>query len=135
MISVKGLQKTYDTGAVRFKALTDVSFTIGKGEYVSIMGHSGSGKSTLMNVLGCLDVFDEGEYVLDGIDMAGATGKVQAAIRCEKIGFVFQSYNLLPKLTALGNVELPMMYAGAGRKERRERAEQLLAQVGLADKL
>jgi putative ABC transport system ATP-binding protein len=134
MISVTGINKTYHTGSIHFQALKDISFRIEEGEYTSIMGHSGSGKSTLMNILGCLDVFDEGDYTLDGINISDVKGGVLSDIRCEKIGFIFQSYNLLPKLTALANVELPMMYAGIGKKERRKRAKELLAQVGLSDK-
>lgn len=135
MIKVKGLNKTYHTGSIHFKALKGVSFEIGKGEYTSIMGHSGSGKSTLMNILGCLDVLDEGEYILDDINMSEVKNKTLSDIRCQKIGFVFQSYNLLPKLTALANVELPMMYAGIGKAERRIRALALLEQVGLGAKV
>lgn len=134
MINVSGIEKTYHTGEIHFKALKGIDFQIEEGEYTSIMGHSGSGKSTLMNIIGCLDVFDEGEYTLDGIDVSTVKNGVLSDIRCQKIGFIFQSYNLLPKLTALANVELPMMYAGVGRVERRERAKELLAQVGLADK-
>ncbi|QRN86621.1 ABC transporter ATP-binding protein [Clostridia bacterium] len=134
MIKVNKINKTYHTGSISFQALKDVSFEIKKGEYTSIMGHSGSGKSTLMNILGCLDVFDDGEYVLDGINMSDVKNKTLSSIRCEKIGFVFQSYNLLPKLTALANVELPMMYAGIEKTERRTRALDLLDQVGLVEK-
>ncbi len=134
MIQLQGIDKIYKTGPISFQALKDVSFTIEEGEYVAIMGHSGSGKSTMMNILGCLDAYDAGSYVLDGIDISGVKGNILSKIRCDKIGFVFQSYNLLAKHSALENVELPMMYNGVPKKERKRMAKELLALVGLSDK-
>lgn len=135
MIQLKGIKKIYSTGDIQVHALRGVDFYIGAGEFVSIMGPSGSGKSTTMNVLGCLDKPTEGEYFLDGVDVAKATSNELAAIRNQKIGFVFQGFNLLPRTTALENVELPMLYAGIGGKERRRRAIEALESVGLGDRI
>jgi putative ABC transport system ATP-binding protein len=129
MIEVKGLSKIYDLGTVKVNALQDVSFTCEKGELVSIMGHSGSGKSTLMNILGCLDRPTDGNYMMDGQDVSSLNDDALAKIRNSKLGFVFQSYNLLPKLTAVANVELPMVYNG--QNHRRKKALAALEAVGI----
>ncbi|RKD32353.1 ABC transporter ATP-binding protein [Thermohalobacter berrensis] len=134
MIRIEDLTKIYKTGSVEVKALKDVNLNIEKEEFVAIMGPSGSGKSTLMNILGCLDRPTEGRYILDNVDTISLNDKKLASIRNRKIGFVFQSFNLLPRTTALKNVELPMMYAGLSKKERRKRAYQLLEKVGLGDR-
>jgi len=134
LIEVRGLEKIYDTGKVQVPALRGVSFTVERGEFVSIMGASGSGKSTLLNILGCLDRPTRGEYFLDGRPVAGLSSVELARIRNREIGFVFQSFNLLHRLDAVRNVELPLIYAGVEAKERRRRAEEALAQLGLADR-
>jgi putative ABC transport system ATP-binding protein len=130
MIRLESVSKTYRTGEVEVRALDDVSLTIGQGELVAIMGPSGSGKSTMMNILGCLDVPSQGRYLLDGIDVAGMDDDQLADVRGQKIGFVFQSYNLLPRTSALANVELPLLYAKDST--RRKRATAALSEVGLA---
>ena len=134
VIETQDLRKTYKMGALEVHALAGVSFNIRRGEVVAIMGPSGSGKSTLMNILGCLDRPTSGSYTLDGEQVAHLTSDQLASIRNRKVGFVFQSFNLLPRATALGNVELPMRYAGMG-KGRQERARQALESVGLGDRL
>ena len=138
MIEVHDLTKTYSLGSVEVPALRGVSFQIERGEAVAIMGKSGSGKSTLMNVLGCLDLPTSGEYFLDGKEIAKMGDDELAAIRNQKIGFVFQQFNLLPRATVRRNVELPLMYAvGNGRspKVMRQRAEAILTAVGLAERM
>ena len=135
MIEVSNLSKLYWTGHIEVNALRDVSIMIGDGEYVSIMGPSGSGKSTLMNLLGCLDTPSSGSYRLDGQEVSALNDDGLARIRNLKIGFVFQTFNLLPRLTALANVELPMIYSGLNRKDRREKAIAALEKVGLADRM
>jgi putative ABC transport system ATP-binding protein len=135
MIRLKEIQKIYKTGEIEVAALRGVNLTVGEGEFVAIMGPSGSGKSTMMNILGCLDSPTAGEYVLDGSDVAHASGDDLAEIRNRKIGFVFQGFNLLPRTTALGNVELPLIYAGLGGKERQKRATAALESVGLEDRV
>ncbi|MCY0875015.1 MAG: ABC transporter ATP-binding protein [Firmicutes bacterium] len=135
LIDLQGVVREYEIGGERVQALNHVSFTIEHGEYVAIMGPSGSGKSTTMNMIGCLDVPTSGEYRLDGIDVSSLNDNELAALRNKKIGFVFQQFNLLSRTTALQNVELPMMYAGIARKERRERAEAALMRVGLATRM
>lgn len=135
MIRVSHLTKIYKTGEVEVRALDDVSFEVKKGEFVAIMGPSGSGKSTLMHILGALDVPTEGEYFLDGEKIATLDDDQLADIRNEKIGFVFQAYNLLPRVTALKNVSTPMIYGGISREKRQRRAEELLEAVGLRDRL
>jgi len=135
LISLKGITKIYATGDIQVAALRGVDLQVDEGEFVAITGPSGSGKSTMMNILGCLDRPTAGEYFLDGADVARATGNELAIIRNQKIGFVFQGFNLLPRTTALENVELPMLYAGVPAKERRDRAIHSLESVGLGDRV
>lgn len=135
MIHVEDLSKIYDTGVIKVKALDKVSFHVNEGEYVSIMGASGSGKTTLLHILGCLDKGNGGLYILDGVNVSKLKDKDFATIRNRKIGFVFQAFNLLPKLSILENVELPMLYGGVKAKERRERALVALEKVGLGDRV
>jgi len=135
MIHIRDLWKVYDTGAVQVAALKGVSLDIAKGEYVAIMGPSGSGKSTLMNILGCLDRPTQGTYVLDREPVSAMNDGELASIRNRKIGFVFQSFNLLPRITALRNVELPMIYGRVPQKERQARALEVMERVGLGDRL
>ncbi len=131
MIEIKNITKTYNTGDVEFQALRGVSFTIKDGEYVAIMGPSGSGKSTLMHILGVLDSPTTGEYFLDGKNVASLTDDELADIRRDKIGFVFQAFNLLPRTTVLRNVSLPLVYEGVHGKERDARAREALLASGL----
>ncbi len=135
LIDVRDIVKIYRTGDVELRALDGVSFTVERGEFVSIMGHSGSGKSTMMNILGCLDVPDGGEYALDGARTDRLSKDELAKIRNAKIGFVFQGFNLLPRATALENVELPLIYSGVPGKARKERGKNALERVGLADRM
>ncbi len=135
LIDVRDIVKIYRTGDVDLRALDGVSFSVERGEFVSIMGHSGSGKSTMMNILGCLDVPDGGEYALDGERTDRLSKDALAKIRNAKIGFVFQGFNLLPRATALENVELPLIYAGVPGKTRKERGKNALERVGLADRM
>ena len=135
IIQIENLFKVYRNGSLEVAALRDVSFSVMVREFVSVMGQSGSGKSTLMNILGCLDSLTSGKYHLDGEDVSQIKGKNLAHIRNRKIGFVFQSYNLLPRLNALQNVELPMLYAGTRGKKRRQAALEALDRVGLADRV
>ncbi|WP_312880539.1 ABC transporter ATP-binding protein [Actinokineospora xionganensis] len=130
-IEITGLHKVYGTGSTRVHALRGVDMTVQKGEYVAIVGASGSGKSTLLNILGCLDAPSEGSYRLDGIEVSTFTESELSLLRNRKIGFVFQSFNLIPRTTALSNVELPLVYAGMARKHRRERARAALDLVGI----
>lgn len=136
IIKVENLKRYFKVGDETVKALRGISFTIYEGEFVTIMGTSGSGKSTLLNTLGCLDTPTSGEYFLDGIAVRGMGKNERARIRNRKIGFIFQNYNLLPKTTALENVELPLLYnSSVSAKERARRAEICLREVGLGDRL
>ncbi|BAU11933.1 ABC transporter-like protein [Leptolyngbya sp. NIES-3755] len=135
MISMQGITKTYRLGEVEVPILKGIDLSIGEGEYVAIMGASGSGKSTLMNIVGCLDRATEGHYVFEGEDLTTFNDDELAYVRNQRIGFVFQQFNLLPRATALENVMLPMIYANVPKSERRDRATEALIQVGLADRL
>ena len=135
MIIVKGINKIYTNGSITVQALKDVNLEVKKGEFVGITGPSGSGKSTFMNIIGCLDRASTGLYVLDNEKIEELSDNELAEIRNRKIGFVFQSFNLLPRTSALKNVELPMMYAGVGRRERKQRALEALQRVGLEDRV
>lgn len=135
MITMQNITKSYEMGTQTVHALRGVDLHIEAGEFVAIMGPSGSGKSTLMNILGCLDTPSNGTYTLDGIDVSQMSDNQQARIRNKRIGFVFQQFNLLPRMTALKQVSLPLMYAGVGRGERLARAQQTLTRVGLADRV
>jgi putative ABC transport system ATP-binding protein len=134
IIETSNLTKTYGTNGVAVHALRGVDLAVKRGEFVALIGPSGSGKSTLMSILGCLDSPTSGQYRLDGQPVESLSGSELARIRNEKIGFVFQLYNLLPKASILRNVELPMLYAGIPRKQRRERTMELLEKVGISDK-
>ncbi|HVE65661.1 MAG TPA: ABC transporter ATP-binding protein [Thermoanaerobaculia bacterium] len=134
IIETRGLTKTFGGNGVAVRALRGVDLTVERGEFLALIGPSGSGKSTLMAILGCLDSPTEGTYALDGRRVDGLSGSELANIRNEKIGFVFQLYNLLPKASVQRNVELPMLYAGVPRKERRRRALELLERVGIPEK-
>ena len=135
MIDVSHLSKIYKMDSVETVALDDVSFSIKKGEFVAIMGPSGSGKSTLMHILGALDTPTSGTYILDGQDVSKLSKDELAEIRNKKIGFVFQAFNLLPRTTAIKNVALPMIYAGVPKEQRVKKAEELLEEVGLGDRM
>ena len=135
MIQMKNISKIYRIGGETLYALDHASLSIGNGEFVAIVGPSGSGKSTLMNIMGCLDVADEGKYFLDGQEIEDYTEDDLTRIRNFKIGFVFQNFNLLPKNTALENVELPLIYQGVQRRECRARARQALERMGLSERL
>ena len=135
MIEFKDVYKVYQMGDNIINAADGISLKINKGEFVAIVGQSGSGKSTCMNIIGCLDVPTKGQYLLDGRDVGSMSRNELAEIRNELLGFIFQQYNLLPKLTLLENVELPLAYAGVSKGERRERAKKSLERVGLGDKL
>jgi putative ABC transport system ATP-binding protein len=134
MIKAENLWKIYRSGTIEVQALRGVSLTVNTGEFVSVMGPSGSGKSTLLNILGCLDRPDAGTYLLNGRDVSGLNADALAAVRNRHLGFVFQNYNLLPRLDARRNVELPLVYAGVDSRSRRELALKALSRVGLADR-
>ncbi len=134
LIELKDIYKIYQMGDEQVHALDGISLTIDKGEFVAIVGQSGSGKSTAMNIIGCLDVPTSGTYHLGGVDVSTMKDDEQAEIRNKMLGFIFQQYNLIPKLTVLENVELPLLYAGTDAAERKERAMRSLKRVGLADK-
>jgi putative ABC transport system ATP-binding protein len=135
IIEMSQIRKVYDTGKVKVEALKGIDLQIGRGEMVAIVGPSGSGKSTLMNLLGCLDTPSEGTYELGGENVAGVTRDQLAEIRNRRVGFVFQNFNLLPHISALENVEMPMLFGGVKPKERRARATELLERVGLGDRI
>lgn len=135
IINITGITRDFPLGSEIVKVLKGIDLTINKGEYVALMGPSGSGKSTLMNILGCLDTPTSGRYVLNGKDVSQMSDDELAGIRNKEIGFVFQTFNLLPRTTALDNVALPMVYAGYKKPERNERATTVLTQVGLADRM
>ncbi|TCK26843.1 ABC transporter ATP-binding protein [Pseudonocardia endophytica] len=135
LLELTGITKTYRSGTLEVTALHGVDVTVAEGEYVAIMGPSGSGKSTLMHILGCLDVATAGTYRLAGADVGGMSEEELAAVRNQRIGFVFQQFHLLPSMPAWRNVELPLCYAGTGRAERRRRAEASLERVGLGERL
>jgi putative ABC transport system ATP-binding protein len=134
IIHTTGLTKTYGSNGAAVHALRGIDMDVSRGEFLALIGPSGSGKSTLMAILGCLDQPTQGTYALDGQRVEGLSGRELAQIRNEKIGFVFQQYNLLPKASVVRNVELPMLYAGVPRRERRQRALALLEKVGIPDK-
>ena len=134
IIETQGLTKTFGSNGAAVHALRGIDLTVERGEFVALIGPSGSGKSTLMAILGCLDSPTEGRYFLDGEPVEGLSGTALAAIRNEKVGFVFQNYNLLPKASIARNIELPLLYAGVPRKERRRRALELLERVGIPEK-
>ena len=135
MIQIEKMNKIYKNGKMELQALFDVDLKVNPGEFVSIMGTSGSGKTTFLSILGCLDQATEGTYILDGVNVSEMHDKDFSKLRNEKIGFVFQAFNLLPKLTILENVEIPLMYGGVKPKERRERATEALEKVGLGHRL
>ncbi len=135
VIKIRGIRRDFPLGQEVVKVLKGIDLDIEKGEYVALMGPSGSGKSTLMNILGCLDTATAGTYELNGRDVSNMSDDELAEVRNTEIGFVFQTFNLLPRTTALENVALPMIYAGASKAKRKERAEEVLADVGLADRM
>ena len=134
IIETHGLTKTFGSNGVAVHALRGIDLTVARGEFVALVGPSGSGKSTLMAILGCLDSPTKGRYLLDGEPVEGLSGPALARIRNEKVGFVFQNYNLLPKASIARNVELPLLYAGVPRRQRRQRALELLERVGIPEK-
>ena len=131
VLDVRNLSKVYGSGDTAVHALRGVDLTVARGQYVAVIGQSGSGKSTLLNMLGCLDGPTSGQYLLEGLDVAELDDRQLSVLRNRQIGFVFQAFNLIPRTTALANVELPLVYAGLGRRARRERAHAALAAVGL----
>lgn len=135
VIELKGIKKNYLLGNMKIPALKGIDLGIKRNEYVALMGPSGSGKSTMMNILGCLDTASAGTYLLNGKDVSNLSDEQLAEIRNIEIGFVFQTFNLLPRLNALENVELPMIYKGVDKKERRARAKEVLEMVGLSDRM
>ena len=134
ILELQNICKSYGEGKMEVPVLFDINFQVEKGEYVAIMGPSGSGKSTLMNIIGCLDVPNSGNYILDGVNVAGRSEDELSEIRNRMIGFVFQNFNLLPRESALENVALPMLYAKVSRKERLVRAQEALEMVGLGER-
>lgn len=135
IIQLEGLTRNFLMGTEVLKVLKGIDLNIQQGEYVALMGPSGSGKSTLMNLIGCLDTPSGGKYLLDGVDVSRMNDNELAEVRNKKIGFIFQTFNLIPRLSTLENVALPLIYAGVGKKERLARAEEVLSSVGLADRM
>ncbi len=135
ILELQHIYKDYPQGNLTVHVLKDISLSVEEGDYIAIMGPSGSGKTTLMNLIGCLDIPTSGSYFLEGQDISGKSDNQMAEIRNKYIGFVFQTFHLLPKLTALDNVALPLLYAGVGKKERRRRAAEALEKVGLGDRM
>ena len=135
IIEMLGITKIYDTGKIQVEALKGIDLVVDKGEFVAVVGPSGSGKSTLLNLVGCLDTPSGGTYMLGGEAVAGLDRDQLADVRNRRVGFVFQNFNLLPQLTALENVEMPMLFGGIGRRERRRRAMEHLERVGLGDRV
>jgi putative ABC transport system ATP-binding protein len=135
IIQIQGVHKYYAMDGVQVHALRGIDLVVNQGDFLAIMGPSGSGKSTLMNILGCLDIPDEGSYRLNGKDVTHMDSDALATLRNREIGFVFQSFNLLPRTSAIENVETPLIYAGVNKKERRERASGMLHRMGLGDRL
>ncbi len=135
LIDIRDLRKIYDTGAVKVEALKGINLSVAPGEMLAIVGPSGSGKSTLLNILGCLDVASSGSYRLHGQEVSHLDVDELADVRNQRIGFIFQNFNLLPQISAFENVELPLLFKGTPVRERRERVEELLARVGLADRM
>lgn len=135
LVVLNDINKTYHQGKLDVKVLNDINLEIQEGDYIAIMGPSGSGKTTLMNIIGCLDQSTSGDYLLEDQNIAKLDDKDMALIRSRKIGFVFQQFNLLPRMSALENVALPLLYQGVKKKERLERAKQALIQVGLEDRI
>ncbi|WDV45479.1 ABC transporter ATP-binding protein [Clostridiaceae bacterium M8S5] len=135
VIDMKNIRKVYSNGSIEFEALKGIDLSVEEGEFVAIIGSSGSGKSTLMNIIGCLDILTEGEYYLKGKSINNYTEKELAILRNKNIGFIFQKFNLLPKLNAYENVELPLLYQGMKKKERHQRVTKALEQVGLGDRM
>jgi putative ABC transport system ATP-binding protein len=135
LIQLQGIAKIYQMGTLKVKALQSITLDINKNEYVALMGPSGSGKSTLMNILGCLDTPSKGDYILNNTDVSNLEDNQLAEIRNKEIGFVFQTFNLLPRYTALENVALPLIYAGVNKADREARAKEVLNQVGLGNRM
>jgi putative ABC transport system ATP-binding protein len=135
LIDITGVQKVYKLGTELVYALRQIDLTVDKGEYIALMGPSGSGKSTLMNIIGCLDTASSGTYILNGTNVSQMTEQYLAEIRNKEIGFVFQTFNLMPRMSAIENVALPLIYAGVSKKERLLKAEEVLVKVGLKDRM
>jgi putative ABC transport system ATP-binding protein len=135
IIRLEGITRNFQMGDELLKVLKGIDLEVNKGEYVALMGPSGSGKSTLMNLIGCLDTPSGGKYYLDGVDVSAMNDDELAEVRNKKIGFIFQTFNLIPRLSTLENVALPLIYAGMGKKERIQKAEEVLKAVGLADRM
>ncbi|MBC1522351.1 ABC transporter ATP-binding protein [Listeria aquatica] len=135
LIDLKHISKSYQMGNETLRVLDDITFSVGSGEFLTITGQSGSGKSTLLNIIGCLDLPDNGDYYLSGEKLLGMSDNKLAAVRNQQLGFIFQQFNLLSNLSVLENVELPLIYRGTSRSERIEKASHFIEQVGLADKM